>query len=120
MPVPPRPAQFCKLLVVLITQSPVVDRKGLAPLMEPRALRLKRPNRSLLREPIHEIGAASGSRAPFPSLATKYSTVKLMLHVLHVALGFRACRPRLWQWARWGTTDSLGPTSRRESGRLCG
>jgi hypothetical protein len=88
MPVLPRPAQFCKLLVVLITQSPVVDRKGLAPLMEPMALRLKRPNRSLLREPIHERGAASGSRAPFPSLATKYFTVKPMLHVLHAHSGF--------------------------------
>ena len=34
MPVLPRPAQFCKLLVMLITQSPVVDRKGLAPPVE--------------------------------------------------------------------------------------
>ena len=55
MPVPPRPAQFCGLLVKLITQSPMVDRKGLAPLMEPRALRLKRPDRSLLREPIQKM-----------------------------------------------------------------
>lgn len=104
----------------LITQSPVVDRKGLAPLMEPMALRLKRPNRSLLREPIRENGAASGSRAPFPSLATRYSAVKLMLRFLHATLGLRACRPPLWRWARWVTTGGLGPRIRRESGRLCG
>jgi hypothetical protein len=67
-----------------------------------------------------ENGAASGSRTPFPSLATKCSAVKPMLHVLHASLGLRACRPLVWQWARWVTTDGLGPTYRRENGRLCG
>ncbi len=66
MPVLPRPAQFCGLLVRLITQSPVVDRKGLAPLMEPMALRLKRPNRSLLREPIPRKWYSIGESRPVP------------------------------------------------------
>jgi hypothetical protein len=40
----------------------MVRREGLAPPMEPVALRLKRPNRSLLREPTHETGAAGEFR----------------------------------------------------------
>lgn len=66
MPVPPRPAQCCGLLVMLLTQSPGVDRKGLAPLMEPMALRLKRPNRSLLREPIQGKWCSIGESHPVP------------------------------------------------------
>lgn len=52
------------------------------------ARRLKRPNRSLLREPIPGSGAAPGSRTPSPSLATKRSAVKPVPQFLHAALGF--------------------------------
>jgi len=44
----------------------MVDRKGLAPLAEPMALRLKRPNRSLLREPIPRKWCSIGESRPGP------------------------------------------------------
>ena len=41
MPVPPRPARYCGPLVLLLTQSPVVDREGLAPPLELALVGLK-------------------------------------------------------------------------------